>query len=89
MKNNVTEAAMSLKDEPVSLCQIAYGLLWRSNSTEHHVCEARQWLLNGLSQEERKAAIAWVIEKYGPMRTSELIAADIRTGRFPKRDYFS
>lgn len=77
----------NFSDTGLTLAQIAYGLLWRSPSTDHYVFTARQWLLDGLSKDERYEAIAWAIKEYGAMRTADVISADIRMGIFPEKGH--
>lgn len=66
---------------------MAYGLLWRSPAQDQNVLEARKCLLNTLTVDERREGVKWVMETFGLMSTSELIAADIRTGIFPQKSY--
>lgn len=75
-----------MTDRP-SFEAIAYGCLWRCLSDSRLVKTARHALRSSLSKEEQKAGIAWVIENYGPVTISDLIAADIRCGIFPERGY--
>jgi hypothetical protein len=72
-------------DCPLSSVQIAYALLWRSDADCGLVHTARRVLLGALSHDEQRKAVAWVIASMGPMTTQELIAADMRTGVFPRR----
>ena len=66
---------------------MAYGLLWRSSVQDQNVLEARKCLLNTLTVDERREGVKWVMEHFGLMPTSELIAADIRVGVFPSKSY--
>lgn len=66
--------------------QKAYGTLWRELSvTSQLIRIARLQLRDGLTLEERRAAVAWSIETYGPVTDSEAIAADIQAGVFPEK----
>lgn len=56
---------------------MAYGLLWRSSVQDQNVLEARKCLLNTLTVDERREGVKWVMEQFGLMPTSELIASDI------------
>ena len=69
----------------LSAVQVAYGLLWRSVTDDQKVNAARRELFSVLTLEDRRAAIAWVIEVHGSMTTNEIIAADIRVGQFPQK----
>jgi hypothetical protein len=63
----------------------AYGLLWRSGNPDFFAGRARTVLLEHLTKDEQREGIAWVINTFGEMSTSELIAADIRAGVFPSK----
>jgi hypothetical protein len=65
--------------------QKAYGALWREVHDTPLVREARLQLRDSLTQEERRTGIAWALEAFGPVSTSEMIAADMRAGIFPQR----
>lgn len=65
--------------------QRAYGILWRDPHGSMFSRGARKELFDALSHEERRAGIAWAMEAFGPMTDSEMIAADMRVGVFPKK----
>lgn len=69
----------------ITPAQKAYALLWRSTSTDRVVHKARKLLLESLTHEQQREAIAWVIEEEGAMETREIIAADMRAEIFPRR----
>ena len=71
----------------VTAAQMAYAALWRSQCTDKWSRAARQALLDGLTKDERRDAIKWLIESFGPIQDGEMIAADIRLGTFPERSY--
>ena len=76
--------------EAAEVCQLsatqkAYALLWRSKAAEPLVHLARLALLNSLSHDEQREAIAWVINSFGPMSLASIAAADMRAGVFPRR----
>lgn len=73
----------------VTTAQMAYALLWGSQCHDNWSRGARQALLDGLTKDERRDAIGWLIESYGPISDGEMIAADIRLGTFPQRSYTS
>ncbi len=67
--------------------QLAYALLWRSCTTCAFSHRARNERMQALTLDERREAVKWVVETGGPMTTSELIAADMRSEIFPTRSY--
>lgn len=73
--------------KPLTPVQTAYALLWRSKSGDNLVNKARGRLLETLTKEEQRDAIAWVLVAVGPMTDAEIIAADMRAGVFPRRSY--
>lgn len=70
----------------MSPAQKAYGALWRElGVTSPLIKEARLQLRDSLTRDERRAAVAWSIEAFGPVSVSEAIAADIQAGTFPEK----
>ena len=65
--------------------QRAYGILWREPHPSMFSRSSRKVLFDALSWEERRAGIAWAMDAFGPMSDSEMIAADMRVGVFPKK----
>jgi hypothetical protein len=69
-----------------TVVQKAYGALWRHmGETSPMIREARRHLRDSLSHEERRVAVAWAIEAFGPVTDHEAIALDIQAGTFPQR----
>jgi len=51
----------------------AYGLLWRTSSSDPRVNEARQILLAGMNKDGQRRGIAYAVEKYGAMTDHEAL----------------
>jgi hypothetical protein len=66
--------------------QKAYALLWRYSNRASAVV-ARRHLYDALSLEERRAAIAQIIEDEGAPSDAEMIAIDMQLGIFPERSF--
>lgn len=66
--------------KPLTPSQIVYAYLWRSKTGDYLVNRARRVLLETLTKEEQRDAIAWVLVAVGPMTDAEMVAADMRAG---------
>lgn len=85
VENILTESDHEILADNLSSAQMAYALLWRSKSEDPMVHRARKVLLGNMSHDEQRQAIGWVLALIGPMTNSEMIAADMRVGVFPRR----